>query len=205
MILERILHRDPPAMAADIGEQPETIWVEATQRGDSRAFNRLVMEWERAIYNLARRMLGNEAEAEEATQEIFLSAYRHIHQFRLGARFSTWLYRIAVNHCISQLRRRSRRVYVSLDDPLDTGDPPPVPLQLQSPPGHETELFRAESQRQVRSALKLLSPDHRAVVELKFYQDLTFEQIAEIVACPVGTVKSRFYAGLNILKDRLGD
>lgn len=178
----------------------EAAWVAASQRGDSLAFNRLVLKWEKSIYNLSLRMLQNPEEAAEATQEVFLSAFKNIRRFRRDAQFSTWLYRIATNHCISRLRRRPPGIHFSLDDEKQ---PNPARQSLPARESHEKELLLQESRNQVRSALEHLNPEQRAVVELKFFQDMTFEQIAAITQTPMSTIKSRLYAGLEILKVRL--
>jgi RNA polymerase sigma-70 factor (ECF subfamily) len=180
----------------------EANWVKASQMGDSLAFNRLVLRWEKAIFNLALRMLQDQEEAAEATQEVFLAAFKNIRRFRLDAKFSTWLYRIAVNHCISRLRRRPPGVHYSLDD--ETHDMP-LAGKLPSQDSHERDFLKQESQMRVRQALAYLPVEMRAVVELKFFQELTFEQIAAVISTPLSTVKSRLYSGLELLKVRLGD
>lgn len=179
----------------------EKDWVRASQRGDNVAFNRLVLRWEKAIYNLTLRMLQNPDEAAEAAQDVFLSAYKNIGRFRQDARFSTWLYRIAVNHCITRLRRRPPGVQYSLDDgKQDAG----VSRRFPARDSHEADLLRAESRSAVRTALAYLPPEQRAVVELKFFQELTFEEIAGVIQVPLSTIKSRLYSGLELLKVRLG-
>ena len=180
----------------------EGSWVAASQRGDNLAFNRLVLKWERTVYNVALRMLQDRQEAEEATQEIFLSAFKNIRRFRQDARFSTWLYRIAVNHCISRNRRRPQGISISLDDPVQ---PPRMDAQLGVMGSQEGDLLDRESRNRVRTALSFLPVDQRAVIELKFFQELTFEEIAEILKVPVSTIKSRLYSGLDLLKVRLGN
>jgi RNA polymerase sigma-70 factor, ECF subfamily len=179
----------------------ETAWIIASQRGDALAFNRLVLKWEKPIYNLALRMLQNSEEAAESAQEVFLSAYRNIRRFRQDSRFSTWLYRIAVNQCISRLRRRPPGAHYSLDDE-EAGRP--LASRLRARESQEQELLEQESRRRVRDALQCLPADQRAVVELKFFQELTFEEIAAILETPLSTVKTRLYGGLEVLKNRLG-
>ncbi len=179
----------------------EQAWVDASQKGDTLAFNRLVLKWEKPIYNLALRMLQDPDEAEETAQDAFLSAFRNIRRFRKDARFSTWMYRIAVNHCISRLRRRPPGVHYSLDD---ASEATPLSDRLPSSHSQEGEYLRQESRLRVRGALGFLPPEQRAVIELKFFQELTFEEIAEVVDTPLSTVKSRLYAGLDMLKVRLG-
>ena len=179
----------------------EKAWIAASQRGDTMAFNRLVLKWERTIYNVAMRMLQDRDDAAEAAQEVFLLAYRNIRRFRQDARFSTWLYRIAINHCISRARRRPPGTHVTIDD-SSPGAPPPAQLRVTET--QEGELLREESRNRVLSALAFLPPEQRAVVELKFFQELTFEDIAAALQLPLSTVKSRLYAGLELLKVRLG-
>lgn len=190
--------------AGDLAPDPESAWVEASRTGDAGAFDRLVRLWERPVYGLARRMLQNPDDAAEATQDIFLSAFSAMPRFRAGARFSTWLFRIASNHCISRLRRRWRWSHQSL--PSGECDPaPPVPAQLLITPSHEADLAAKEDRGRVLAALGRLSPEQRLAVELKFYQDLTFEEIAGVAGCPASTVKHRFYTALAILKEALAE
>jgi len=179
----------------------ETAWIAACQQGDTVAFNRLVLKWEKPIYNLSLRMLQDRDEAAEAAQEVFCAAFRNIRRFRKDAKFSTWLYRIAVNQCITRLRKRPPGVHLSMDD-----EGPDAPLKGWTPTtdSHETEMMLQEQRKRVRLALENLPEEQRAIVELKFYQDLTFEEIAAVVEAPLSTIKSRLYAGLAVLKTRLG-
>ena len=174
-------------------EALEREWVDASRRGDTAAFNRLVLAWESTIYNLALRMLHDPDEAAETTQDVFLRAYRSIHRFRGSARFSTWLYRIAANRCLSKLRRRPPGFESSS-----------VPGEPARPESQEAALLRVERARNVTRALRELVPDQRAVVELKIFQDRSFEEVAAILDAPVSTIKSRFYTSLEILRRRLG-
>jgi len=179
----------------------ETTWVQASQRGDTLAFNRLVLKWERTVFNIALRMLCDREEAAEAAQEVFLAAYKSIRRFRGDCKFSTWLFRIAINHCISRSRRRPPGIQI----PLEHGEPETAPPeQLRVAGTQEGDLLRAETRQRVQKALAFLPADQRAVVELKFYQDQTFEEMAAILQVPLSTVKSRLYAGLDLLKNRLG-
>ncbi len=180
----------------------ETIWVAASQKGDSLSFNRLVLKWEKSVFNLALRMLHDPDEAAEAAQEVFLAAFRNIGKFRTDSKFSTWIYRIAVNHCISRLRRKPPGVHLSIDDRTDEN---PLADRLPGPGSHEQEFLREENRMRVRRAMQSLPPDQRAVVELKFFQELTFEEISAICEVPLSTIKSRVYAGLESMKLRLGD
>ncbi len=183
------------------GEEQEGSWIFASQRGDTRAFNRLVLKWEKTIYNVALRMLRDREEASEATQEVFLSAFRSIRRFRRDAKFSTWIYRIALNHCATRLKQRPPGTHFSLDH--ERADEKPVP-QLQVAGSQVGELMQREQRARVMTALSHLPSDQQAVIELKFFQERTFDEIAEILEVPLSTIKSRLYSGLEMLKVRLG-
>jgi RNA polymerase sigma-70 factor (ECF subfamily) len=172
----------------------EMMWVLASQRGDHVAFNRLVLKWEKQIYNLVLRMLNDPEEAAETTQEVFLSAFQAINKFKGDSRFSTWIYRIAVNKSLTRLRRRPLQLE-SID--------PPTSAQLQVSGGQEERMLRLEKQNRVRKSLANLPADQRVVLELKFFQEETFQTIAEILQIPLSTVKSRFYNALGLLRQRL--
>ncbi len=199
--LDQLMQQNRPPDAGTSDGLQEGAWVFASQQGDALSFNRLVLRWEKPIFNLTLRMLQDREEAAEAAQEVFCSAFRNIRRFRRDAKFSTWIYRIAVNHCISRLRRRPPGLHMSMDDQR-----PDAPLKGWNPAveSHEQDLVREEERGRVRRALERLPADHKAVVELKFYQELTFEDIADILETPLSTVKSRFYSSLDMLKLRLG-
>jgi RNA polymerase sigma-70 factor (ECF subfamily) len=199
--VEEVIPHERASNAENPGAAQESAWIAASQRGDVAAFNRLVLRWEKPIYNLSLRMLADPDDADDATQEVFLSAFRNIRRFRHDARFSTWLYRIAVNHCISRLRRRPPGAHYSLDDRSETAGP--ILDQLPARHSQEREMLVEESRSRVRRALEHLTPEQRAVVELKFFQELTFEEIAGVVQVPLSTIKSRLYSGLELLKTRL--
>ena len=191
----------PRESRTDSDERQERAWIEASRKGDPAAFNRLVLKWERRVYNLVLRMLGNREDAAETTQEIFLAVFRAIGRFQHQARFSTWLYRIAVNHCLTRLRRRP-----PLIQSMDEQDEHAVPFgeRLGTADHQDRDLLRLERRHIVRQSLAGLSHEQRVVVELKFFQEETFLSISEILRVPESTVKSRFYAALEVLKGRLG-
>ena len=181
-------------------QSQESSWVSASQEGDTLAFNRLVLKWERTVYNVASRMLQDREEAAEASQEIFLLAFKSIRRFRGDSKFSTWLYRITLNHCISRLKQRPPGTHLSINDTAGAGLPHD---QLRVAETQAGDLIRSEQKSRVLAAISHLPPEQRAVVELKFFQELTFEDIAEVLGTPLSTIKSRLYAALEILKVRL--
>jgi RNA polymerase sigma-70 factor (ECF subfamily) len=181
--------------------EQESAWISSSQQGDARAFNRLVLKWEKRIYSVAFRMLRNREEAAEATQEVFLLAYRNIRRFRKDAKFSTWIYRIVLNHCLTRLKQRPPGTHLSLES---ESIPEKSAPQLRIEETQMGELMRREQKIRVLAALWRLTPDQQAVIELKFFQDLTFEEIAATLEVPLSTIKSRLYSGLEMLKSRLG-
>ena len=188
--------------SAAVEQAQEDSWVSKSQQGDALSFNRLVLKWEKPIFNLALRMLQDREEAVEAAQEIFLLAFKGIHRFRLDSRFSTWLYRIAVNHCVTRNRQRPPGIRISLDE--DEVEIHSV-QQLTVAEPQAGELLRSEQRQRVMQALSHLQAEQQAVIELKFFQEMTFEEIAETLGAPLSTIKSRLYSGLEMLKARLGN
>jgi RNA polymerase sigma-70 factor (ECF subfamily) len=160
--------------------------VERVLNGDAEAFNLLVREWEKPIYNFILRMIGDRDEAMDLCQDSFMKAYRELGTLKDRDRFSSWLYRIAHNTCFSKLRKDQGKTFVEL-----------APETRASKPSVENRLA-------VEKALQQLPEDQREVVVLKVYQDLKFEEIAAIQDAPVSTVKSRLYMGFEKLRLILG-
>lgn len=172
--------------------------IERTLGGEADAFNLLVHRWERHIYGLTLRMLGRDDEAKDATQETFLSAYRNLGKFRGEAKFSSWIYRIALNICNTKLRGRSKTI-VSIEEQQEA-----VGFEVAA----ETEdlgggIQKEQIARHVRRALQGLPPDMRQVIVMKEYEGLKFSEIADILGIPISTVKTRMYTGLSELRKRL--
>jgi RNA polymerase sigma-70 factor, ECF subfamily len=187
--------------SAPADQDQENSWISASQRGDFPAFNRLVLKWEKTVFNVALRLLQDREEAAEATQEVFLLAFKSIRRFRRDSKFSTWIYRIVVNHCLTRIKQRPPATYLPIEIASDTEIPAP---QLQIVETQLDELMRREQRKRVRDALSHLPADQHAVIELKFFQELTFEEIAAVLAIPLSTVKSKLYSGIETLKIRLG-
>lgn len=179
-------------------ELTDTEIIERTLNGEPEAFNTLVRRWERQIYSLAFRMLGRDEEAYDICQETFLSAYRNLSKFRGDSKFSSWLYRIAINCCHNRIRSRGHSD-ISLDQQLENQGFEPVTDAENLTDG----LQREQIAELVRRALAGLPPDMRQVIVMKEYQGLKFQEIADILNIPVSTVKTRLYTGLEQLKQRL--
>jgi len=175
--------------------------VEDCLAGDVAAFDVLVDRWQRKIRGAAYRIVGSEEEAQDICQEAFLKAYRGLPSFKREARFSSWLYQIALNLSRDRLRRRKNRSWVSLDDIEEVR--PLAATGAHAGRGDDWVESR-EIQRLVTLAVAALPDEQREVVVLKEYQGLTFPEIAEIQGVPLSTVKTRLYRGLSLLRDRLG-
>jgi RNA polymerase sigma-70 factor (ECF subfamily) len=170
--------------------------VRRLQRGDIDAFEILVRRHEKTIFNLVYRMLGDYDDAAETSQEVFLSAYRAIGQFRGEANFSTWLYRIALNHATTRRKsaalRQKRFVAIDGSDLIDNDQIGPV----------ET-LEKKELRERVQRALSELEPEDATVILLRDLQDVPYEDVARVLQIPVGTVKSRLHRARQALKAKL--
>jgi RNA polymerase sigma-70 factor, ECF subfamily len=170
--------------------------VRKIQRGDTDAFEILLRRHEKAIFNLVYRMLGDYDDAAETAQETFLSAYRAIGQFRGEANFSTWLYRIALNH--ANTRRKSRNARESRLVTIDTTE-----LVNDTQLGPAETLEKKEIRERVQQALNELEPEDATVILLRDMQDSPYEEVARVLNVPVGTVKSRLHRARQALKSRL--
>jgi RNA polymerase sigma-70 factor (ECF subfamily) len=169
--------------------------------GDADSFNELILRWERPIYALAYRTIGREDEAQDVCQETFLRAFRALPRFRGQAKFSSWLYRIALNLCRDWMRRQRRTPVVQAPEDIDLMD-----LAAASEPSESIEdlVARQHQVRAVQRAMAVLPDEQRAAIILKEYHGLTFQEIADLVGCPLSTVKTRLYQGLVVLRRELG-
>jgi len=168
--------------------------------GDPDSFNQLVLRWERPIYALAYRVIGREEDARDVCQETFLRAFRALNGFRGQAKFSSWLYRIALNLCRDWVRRERRTPVVQAPEDLDAFDLSAVREPMASV---DDLVARRELTRIVERAMAKLPDDQRTAIILKEYHELTFQEIADLVGCPLSTVKTRLYQGLAVLRREL--
>jgi RNA polymerase sigma-70 factor (ECF subfamily) len=169
-------------------------------RGDADSFNQLILRWERPIYALAYRTIGREEDARDVCQETFLRAFRALPGFRGQAKFSSWLYRIALNLCRDWMRRERRAPIAQPPENVDLLD-----LAAAAEPSEsiETLVARRDMMRYVERAMAALPEEQRTVIVLKEYHDLTFQEIADLVGCPLSTVKTRLYQGLAVVRREL--
>ena len=167
--------------------------------GERSAFDLLVLRWDRKIQGAIYRLIGSEDDARDLCQEAFLKAYRGLGAFKGEAKFSSWLYQIALNLCRDRMRRRKGRTLVSLDALEADGQ---APVLRDDTTALDLALTK-DVERQVKAAVMALAADQREVIVLKEYEGLTFQEIADVLDLPVSTVKTRLYRGLDKLKERL--
>jgi RNA polymerase sigma-70 factor (ECF subfamily) len=174
--------------------------VALAQGGDVDSFNQLILRWERPIYALAFRVLGREEDARDVSQEAFLRAFRALPGFKGQAKFSSWLYRIALNLCRDWIRKQRRAPVQQIPEGVD-----PVEMAGESGPAESIEDLVARNQLSeiVGEAMKLLPEEQRTAIILKEYHGMTFQEIADLQGCPLSTVKTRLYQGLTVLRRHL--
>ena len=165
--------------------EPE--WLVKAQKGDADAFAQIVEAFQRPVYNLCYRMLGDPYEAEDAAQETFLRAFDNLKRYDSQRSFSTWLLSIAAHHCIDQIRKR-RYSLLSLDN-----DEAPYLEPADANPGPETLLRQREEQKRIQQLLATLSSQDRAVVIMFYWYDFSYDEIADALYMTMSAVKSRLH------------
>jgi RNA polymerase sigma-70 factor (ECF subfamily) len=165
--------------------------------GDAESFNQLIHRWERPIYALAYRVIGRDEDARDVVQETFLRAFRALPGFKGQAKFSSWLYRIALNLCRDWIRRQKRTPVVAAPEGVDV-----IELAAEQGPVESIEDLVARNQLSdtVALAMQKLPEEQRTAIILKEYHGLTFQEIADLQGCPLSTVKTRLYQGLSVLR-----
>jgi RNA polymerase sigma-70 factor (ECF subfamily) len=164
----------------------ERKWILAARKGDDDAFACLVEVYQRPVFNLCYRMLGDPAEAEDASQEAFLKAYRALKRYDPNRKFVNWMLSIASNHCIDRLRKRRLKT-TSLDNLL------PGQMKPDPNPGPESRLSMDEGRQSVREMLETLSEKDRAAIVMRYWYDMSYQEIAESLDLTVSAVKSRLH------------
>lgn len=180
----------PPSAELDVDQE----LVARSRNGDREAFAALVRKYQSKVLTLAVRILDNRHEAEDIAQDIFVKIFQSLHDFRGASRFSTWLYRITVNHCLNSLRRRTRQQQTLVPSE-------PAEWIQESPAGNPYQtLERKERWALVQAKLQELSPEHRTIILLRDFEGLSYDEIADVLQLESGTVKSRLHRARMELK-----
>jgi RNA polymerase sigma-70 factor (ECF subfamily) len=174
--------------------------VARSMGGDVDSFNQLILRWERPIYALAYRTIGREEDARDICQETFLRAFRALPGFKGQAKFSSWLYRIALNLCRDWIRRQRRAPVMQMPEGADPAD---IAAERGPVESIEDLVARRELSSVVEDAMALLPAEQRTAIILKEFHGMTFQEIADLQGCPLSTVKTRLYQGLNMLRRHL--
>jgi RNA polymerase sigma-70 factor (ECF subfamily) len=175
----------------------ENEWLTQAREGDKDAFGKIIEAYQGPVYNLAYRMLNNTNEAEDAAQEAFIRAYTRLGSYDPERKFSTWLLSITSNYCIDVIRKR-RAILLSIDEPLA----PHPALMSEKSAGPESQLVQHEEQVLVQSLLAELEADYRQAVVLRYWYDLSYEEIAELMNTTVSAIKSRLFRARRQLAER---
>ncbi len=179
---------------------PDEELVARSMGGDVESFNQLVIRWERPIFALAYRVIGREEDARDVVQETFLRAFRSIGGFRGQAKFSSWIYRIALNLCRDWIRKQKRTPVLQAFEGVDV-----IELAADTGPTEPIEdlVARNAMSAVVARVMETLPDEQRTAIILKEYQGLTFQEIADLQGCPLSTVKTRLYQGLMVVRREL--
>jgi len=174
----------------------EQVWLDKARHGDKEAFGQLIGAYQTPVYNLAYRMLNNSGEAEEAAQEAFIRAYTRLDSYNPEHKFSTWMLSITSNYCIDLIRKR-RALLLSIDEPL----PAHPALQSEKSKGPESQMVTNEQQEMVQDLLQELPEDYRQAVVLRYWYEMSYDEIAEVMNTTVSAIKSRLFRARRLLAE----
>lgn len=181
--------------------------VKDCRQGDMQAFEELVSRYEKRVYALAYRYMSNEDDAYDMAQEAFIKAYRSLRTFKGDSSFGTWIYRITSNVCLDEIRKRKRRlVPLALDEPMATADGSEVEREIADNSLGAFELYeQKEFSQYIQKLLDEMKPEHKSAIVLRDVMELSYEEIAGVLDCSMGTVKSRINRARGILKKKLSE
>ena len=198
---------EKPVGAPAIIVDPDRDLIDRCKKKQPAAFEQLVRRYQDRVYNLSFRFLREREIAEEVAQDVFVSIYKHIDGFKGDAKFSTWLFRVVANHCHNKskyLRRRRHKLQDSIDAGVETEDGE-MKRELPDDPSLSPEELstRRNMNEAIQDAISHLDDDHRVIVLLRDVEDMSYEEIGEVLGLPEGTVKSRLHRARNELRERL--
>lgn len=177
--------------------QKDYVLVQQATRGDQKAYAELMGRYRDAIYYMLLKMVNNASDAEDLTIEAFGKAFKNIQQYTPNYAFSTWLFKIATNNCIDFIRKK-KATTVSLDQHDD--DPDKAPTDIMAPNlDPEEEMIKDQKQKMLRSIVMKLKPRYRKLIELRYFNELSYEEISEELELPIGTVKAQLFRARELL------
>jgi RNA polymerase sigma-70 factor (ECF subfamily) len=189
-------------MAAE--RDPDAVLMLRVKRGDIAAFEELVNKYKQPVMNLLFRTLADASEAEDLAQSVFVQVYKSAHRYKASAKFSTWLFTIARNLCLNEIRRRSRHPAESLDQPHPAHEEEPWrQLGDTRQPGPAEALLQGELEQKVEQALRALPENQRIALLLCRQEELAYEDIAEVLGCSLSATKSLIHRARETLRQRL--
>ncbi len=184
-------------------DQEDVLWMQQVKAGNAEAFSNIIRKYQKTVLNLTYRFTGDPVEAEDLAQEVFLRVYRAADRFEARAKFFTYLYQVTLNLCRNERAKVRHKRNTSLDAPMKEGEPDSL-RQIQDPSGSAEELLtRQELGDVVREAVLSLPEEQREAVMMQRFQDLSYEEIAEILKLSVPAVKSRLHRAKLALKEKL--
>ncbi|HOQ06184.1 MAG TPA: sigma-70 family RNA polymerase sigma factor [Clostridiales bacterium] len=184
-------------------DQNERLLISKAKAGDVAAFEQLIEAYQKKVYNLALRMTGNQEDAADLAQEAFIRVFRSISGFKEQSSFSTWVYRITTNVCLDEIRKRKNRKVISIDEDIHMDDGEMRRQIVSDDPLPDELAERAELRSIVNDAINSLPEDQRIVITLRDLNGLSYEEIAQILDIPGGTVKSRINRARQALRNVL--
>lgn len=181
----------------------EKLLIKRSKSGDVEAFEQLIFDYQKKAYNIALRIMGNQEDAKDMCQEAFIRIFKSIEGFKEQSSFSTWMYRIITNVCLDEIRKKKKNETLSIDSTFETQD---GEMHFETPSEDDTPeeaYVRNEKKNIILKAINELSEEYKTTIVLRDIQGFSYEEIANILCCSIGTVKSRINRGRNILKDKL--
>lgn len=177
--------------------------VARSQQNDLAAFEDLIKLYQDRVFSLCRQLTGSHTDAQDLAQEVFVKAYYGLSKFRNEADFGTWLHRISVNQYLNFKRKKNLFASVSLDEPMKTGEGEMMREVAASDPDPEEACVQTETRQMVHKAMQKISPEHKMVLVLREFNDMSYEDMAQVLNCSLGTVKSRLNRARQALKEEI--
>lgn len=183
----------------------EQTLVEKAKQGDVEAFETLIAEHQKRIYNIAFKMIGNQEDALDLSQEVLIKIFKNLHKFHGSAKFSTWVYRVATNTCLDEIKKRRKYTTYSIDERIQTEDGDLTADIPDTAPTPEASAVQKDVQKIIQEGIAKLGDEHKKVIILRDLHGFSYEYIAKILKCSEGTVKSRISRARKKLKKILSE